>query len=499
MRGPYQKGALLANLHLLSRLPRAVRYPATALLATLLAASPVPPATAVPISEPTSQAFDPASNTPTAPATEAEQPAVGPESNEPRALDNSPIVPSTPAEVAEFLRLINDYRASNGAPTLILAPAVSAAAQAWAESQPGYPSAQNVPESLLPAGYSSFSQAFGSIFDAGGSPDPAGLVALFTADYGSPRARLLRDPAYGDVGIASIRSGSNLYLYAILAQKPRTTYATDYVKYPWAPSIYSVEYDPSGWRWKQLSFSEWTAAGSPLPRTAGWIQGTRLFTLRPSPNIYAQSPDGGIHLLNLSQWRDSGYKQPTPSAGDFVRYSWSPSIYFVEYASPNWVWKQLAYNDWREMGTPAARTAGFIAGSTYYKYRTGPELFVLGPDKVTHKLSYAEWDAAGHPSANERQDGYFKTAWAPMIYYNGNLNVENSRSIGYQEWASALFPEPMVSNQVPFSFYWQPTGRSDIYYRTPDGSDLRMSLMQWMQAGSPWPRPYGHTPPAGER
>lgn len=411
------------------------------------------------------------------------------------ALETLEPVPAQ--EINGFFTLLNEYRQAHGVPAVALDATVSAAAQQWALAQQDFPSAVPVPEEALPAGavYGRIAETIYS--DAG--PTVQQLHSKLIRDHGSANAGTMRDPKYGMVGIAAIRSGLNLYVYEVLVEKAASVYPTDYVSYSWAPGIYSVGYAPAGMIWKKLSFADWEAAGFPRPRIAGWIPGTRVFTFAPASEIYATSPDGVTHLLTFREWQDMGYRQPERSAGSFVRYPWSSSLYSVEFTSPAWVWKRLSYTDWLQLGQPAARIAGFIQGTTYYQHQNSSEVFARGEDGVLHKLSFDEWSAAGSPSAQRLVSGYFKTSWMGTIYYNANVKVEGSRPINFAEWSAAQFPSPAVNEFVPFSFYWKPVNSGNIYYRAPDGRDILMSYTQWKQAGGPWPRPYTTTPPAGER
>lgn len=411
------------------------------------------------------------------------------------ALETLEPVPAQ--EINGFFTLLNEYRQAHGVPAVALDATVSAAAQQWALAQQDFPSAVPVPEEALPAGavYGRIAETIYS--DAG--PTVQQLHSKLIRDHGSANAGTMRDPKYGMVGIAAIRSGLNLYVYEVLVEKAASVYPTDYVSYSWAPGIYSVGYAPAGMIWKKLSFADWEAAGFPRPRIAGWIPGTRVFTFAPASEIYATSPDGVTHLLTFREWQDMGYRQPERSAGSFVRYPWSSSLYSVEFTSPAWVWKRLSYTDWLQLGQPAARIAGFIQGTTYYQHQNSSEVFARGEDGVLHKLSFDEWSAAGSPSAQRLVSGYFKTSWMGTIYYNANVKVEGSRPINFAEWSAAQFPSPAVNEFVPFSFYWKPVNSGNIYYRAPDGRDILMSYTQWKQAGGPWPRPYTTTPPSGER
>lgn len=407
------------------------------------------------------------------------------------------LTPASSHEITEFLTLLNQYRHFHGAPGLTLNGDVSAAAQQWALAQADYPSAVPVPDEVLPSG-ATYGQVVGTVYSAGG-PTVQQLHNRLISDFGSAEAARMRDPKYGQVGIAAVRSGLNLYVYEVLVEKSTPAYPTDYVNYTWSPAIYSVSYAPTGMVWKRLSYSDWEAAGFPKPRVAGWIPGTRVFSFAPAPEIYATSADGVTHLLTYREWQDMAFRQPERSTGSFVRYPWSSSLYSVEFVSPAWRWKRLSYADWLQLGQPQARIAGFIQGTNYFQHQQSNEVFARGEDGVLHKLSFQEWVDAGRPAVTRLVSGYYKTSWMNTIYYTANLYVEGSRPINFTEWSAAQFPTPVIDEYVPFSFYWKTVNSGNIYYRAPDGRDILMSYSQWQQAGGPWPRPYNTTPPAGER
>ncbi len=479
---------------------------------SLTAVGPVAAAEpSVPPSNQSTQQSDGPTNGPTAPP--AASPTALPAPAPPAASPTAPPAPAqpappapiqaeavgaaTPGEMQDLLRLLNAYRQTHGVPALALNAEVSASAQRWAMAQLDFPRAEPVPEAALPTG-ASYRQVAGTAYAAAG-PTVQQLQGQLVSDYNSVDARTLREPSYAGIGIASIRSGLNLYVYEVLIEKPSQPYPTDYVHYAWSPAIYSVSYTATGMVWKHLGYSDWAAAGFPAPRIAGWIPGTRVFTFVPAPQIYATSADGVSHLLTYREWQDMDYRQPERAAGSFVKYPWSSSIYSVEFASPEWIWKRLNYDQWQQLGQPAPRIAGFIKGTSYYRHQRSSEIFASAEDGTLHKLTFQEWYDAGSPPPGGRASAFFKTAWMSTIYANANVNVEGSRAIGFPEWAAAGFPTPAIENFVPFSFYWRLANSGNIYYRTPDGSDVLMSFDQWQRAGTPWPRPYGSTPPKDER
>jgi len=489
-----------ANAGLLFMLAAMLALP-TAAVATVPEPSDGPTASASTTPDlPSSQAQEPTDESPAPTASSpvtASQVATAEATSPLRLPALEALEPVSAQEINGFFTLLNQYRQSHGVPAVALNANVSAAAQQWALAQLDFPSAVPVPVEALPAG-AAYGRLAETIYSATG-PTVQQLHAKLISEYSSANAGTMRDPKYGQVGIAAVRSGLNLYVYEVLVEKAAAVYPTDYVNYSWSPAIYSVSYAPTGMIWKKLSYADWEAAGFPRPRIAGWIPGTRVFTFAPAPQIYATSPDGVTHLLTFREWQDMGYRQPERTAGGFVRYPWSSSLYSVEFASPAWVWKRLSYADWLQLGQPPARIAGFIQGTTYYQHQNSSEVFARGEDGVLHKLNFEEWLAAGSPSAKRLVSGYFKTSWMGAIYYNANVKVEGSRPINFAEWSAAQFPTPVIDEYVPFSFYWKPVNSGNIYYRAPDGRDILMSYSQWKQAGGPWPRPYNTTPPAGER
>ncbi len=66
---------------------------------------------------------------------------------------------------------------------------------------------------------------------------------------------------------------------------------TDYVKYPWSPTLYAVTFfgqEESRWVWKELTFVDWQRAGTRAPRNAGWIKGSVYYQWAGTPELWVQ-------------------------------------------------------------------------------------------------------------------------------------------------------------------------------------------------------------------
>ncbi|QCB94998.1 FG-GAP repeat domain-containing protein [Cellulomonas shaoxiangyii] len=90
---------------------------------------------------------------------------------------------------------------------------------------------------------------------------------------------------------------------------PRPT-NTDYVKYPWAPTLYAVTFWPARWQWDLLTYELWQRAGFPAPRTATWIEGSDVYKRANEPYIYVRDPAGLVHQLTYDEWAFMNFRQP---------------------------------------------------------------------------------------------------------------------------------------------------------------------------------------------
>jgi hypothetical protein len=90
---------------------------------------------------------------------------------------------------------------------------------------------------------------------------------------------------------------------------PQST-PTEFVRYPWAPTLYAVTFWPAVWQWDRLSYDQWSRAGYPFARNAGWIEGSDLYQTRGAAAIYVKDPAGLVHQLNYDEWAAMNFRQP---------------------------------------------------------------------------------------------------------------------------------------------------------------------------------------------
>lgn len=174
---------------------------------------------------------------------------------------------------------------------------------------------------------------------------------------------------------------------------------TDWVKYPWSSTIYAVTFfgsERDEWVWDAVTYAEWSRAGRPAARNAGWIEGSAYHQWGTSTELFVDSPDGVIHKLTGTQWRDAGYPAPERRSNEgFLKYSWHSTIVQMSDLSGGQGWA-ISYTDWQREDFPTPRVVTRIVGDQVYKNCGSNDIWYAGPG-LNKKLTAAEWRAMGSP------------------------------------------------------------------------------------------------------
>ncbi len=179
---------------------------------------------------------------------------------------------------------------------------------------------------------------------------------------------------------------------------------TNYVKYPWSPTLYAVTFWPGGegaWQWDRLGYDQWRTAGFPAPRNAGWIPGSYYYKWATSPELFVEGADGVNHKLTAKEWRDSGYRQFVDRRNEgFMKLSWTSDIVRMTNIGAGSGYR-IGGAEWREEAYPSPQVRQRIPGDQFYQYAGQSAVWYAGP-AMNRTVTYNEWRAAGSPAPTIR-------------------------------------------------------------------------------------------------
>lgn len=196
-------------------------------------------------------------------------------------------------------------------------------------------------------------------------------------------------------------------------------------------------------------------------------------------------------IVRLTEEVACGPTPAAPTPTDFVKYSWSPSIYAVMRELENFpsfepVTRVLSYEQWAFAGLPAPLVVTHVPGTVYYTFVYSDEVFAETLSGEVRKLTFEEWAAAGFPPPQPRAaNSYAKLSWAPGIAFMYSIDTGHGQHITFEEWAAAGYPTPQVFQRFPNDVFCRPpTSSVEIRYFGPTHLGL-VTSEQWVEAGSP--------------
>ncbi|WP_229053695.1 hypothetical protein [Aeromicrobium sp. Leaf350] len=214
------------------------------------------------------------------------------------------------------------------------------------------------------------------------------------------------------------------------------------------------------------------------------------------------------YALTYPQWVSAGQPAPIPAQTDYVKYPWSDRIYGVTYFGSHgtqWLWDHLTAAQWSVVGKPKPRAAGFIAGSTYYRFNGTTELFVSeAADLPGHRLTFAEWQAAGSPNVPPEAmlGDVFRLSWdssGTLLFDDFDADVYPIHPLTYASWRQLGFPTPQSylrgTGDVAPHFNVYRTSPSDptlSYINNAMDYSKVLTFAEWKALGSPPPADYYH-------
>lgn len=220
--------------------------------------------------------------------------------------------------------------------------------------------------------------------------------------------------------------------------------------------------------------------------------------------------DNSARAISLDEWNENGNPGFSPAPTDYVKYPWSPKIYGVTFFGQDpstWLWDPLTLQDWQAAGSPAPRAAGFIKGSTIFKFGGSPELFLdedsalnsesdsLVASQPAHKLTFAEWRATGFVPPEELDAEILRLSWdtsgAVFVQYEQFYGTQ----LGFEEYQAIGSPTPQTVRRLPgdapanYSVYRQenPLDSRLVYYNGFFDYKKVLTYQEWVAMGSPTP------------
>jgi hypothetical protein len=198
--------------------------------------------------------------------------------------------------------------------------------------------------------------------------------------------------------------------------------------------------------------------------------------------------DYNVRVASFQEWSNDGFPQPILAPTEYVKYVGSASIYASSNLSGEIITKQLVFSEWQKAGFPNPGSGGYVGGTKYHKWDTGPEIFAKTPDGVIHKASYPDWASSGYPSPENRANqGYQKLSWSNSIAYMYAVAAGDGYPISYAEWQKAGMPTPQTVQRLPYDEFCKSPWSSTIYYHGPSEPYLQVTYSQWRAAGFPAP------------
>lgn len=279
---------------------------------------------------------------------------------------------------------------------------------AWVASAGHYRNIMNTEYTRIGVGYNPSQNLWVQVFagypadrTATPTPDPAvNAVKLYKIGYDSTIFEIVPG-ADGTESAVPLSYAKWRDVYKLRAPEPA---ATDFVKYPWSPTVYAVTFWPGGegkWMWTPLTFPQWQTAGQPSPRNAGWIKGSYYYQWATSAEIFVEGADGVNHKLSYAEWAASGFRaQERRGDEGYLKLSWAPEFARM-FSLSTGAGRPMGYDEWQAEAFPTPTSVQRMPGDTFYSYRGSSTVWYAGPG-MNRPVTLQEWQAAGSPAPTVR-------------------------------------------------------------------------------------------------
>lgn len=175
---------------------------------------------------------------------------------------------------------------------------------------------------------------------------------------------------------------------------------TDWVTYPWSPTIYaktSFGSEETEKLWDMVTYDEWKRAGFPGAHVTGQVADSEYRRWGTSDELFVVAPDQTVHKMTPQQWRDAGSPMPDTLGNEgYILYSWNPTIVRMSDLAGGHG-DAISYAQWRAQDFPTPRVVTRVVGDQVYRIEGSANIWYAGPG-LNKVLTSAEWQAMGSPA-----------------------------------------------------------------------------------------------------
>lgn len=233
-----------------------------------------------------------------------------------------------------------------------------------------------------------------------------------------------------------------------------------------------------------------TPTSAPKPTVYGY------YSVPWTSTVYESWTDGKVKELTLSAWKAKGVaKRPAPIR--YVKTSWSASRYalitFPQRSGDTAVdrVRTLTRAQFEAAGSPRVSTVAHVPTSRYSRFASSStDRWVLTPDGDRHKLTPAQYAAAGSPKLIVVYGGYYRARWSKNIYFISTTGAK--RAVSAAAYAAAGKPRVAIAPTVYVKTSYSPVHALITWPHKKDDRSLdqivRLTPAQYSSIGKPRPQ-----------
>ena len=236
-----------------------------------------------------------------------------------------------------------------------------------------------------------------------------------------------------------------------------------------------------------------TPTPTPTPTPKPTVYG--YYSLPWTSTVYESWTNGVVKELTLSAWKAKGVAKRTAPIR-YVKTSWSASRYalitFPQRSGDSTVdrVRTLTRAQYDAAGTPRVATVAHVPTSRYSRFASSSiDRWVLTPDGDRHKLSAAQYAAAGSPKLIIVYGGYYRARWSKNIYFISTTGAK--RAVSAAAYAAAGKPRVAIAPTVYVKTSYSPVHALITWPHKKGDRSLdqivRLTAAQYASIGKPRP------------